>query len=97
MQRFKGKLIARKLMPLVAATLLSATAATAVRARPVGTGAHGQARVHRGVAAPLFNQAPSMPPPIFNPSTPYTAPVAPEVPVSPASPGSVFGNGPSNP
>jgi len=97
MRRFKRKLIAGKLTLFVTATLLSATAAIAVLARPVGTGAHGYARVHRGVSGPLFNQAPSLPPPIFNPSTPFTAPVAPEVPVSPASPGSVFGNGPSNP
>jgi hypothetical protein len=86
-----------KLTLLVAANLLSATAAPAVLARPVATGTHGHTRVHSGVGAPLFNQAPSLPPPIFNPSTPYTAPVAPEVPVSPASPGSVFGSGPSKP
>lgn len=86
-----------KLTPLVIASLLSVTASTAVLAKPVGTGLHGHARAYRGLGAPLFNQAPSLPPPIFNPSTPYTAPVAPEVPVSPASPGSVFGNGPSQP
>jgi hypothetical protein len=34
-----------------------------------------------------------MPPPAFNPSSPYTVPASPETPVSPASPGSVFGNG----
>jgi hypothetical protein len=96
MVTFKEKHIAGKLTLLTVAALLSATPATAASARPVGTGAHGHARVHRGVSGPLFNQAPSMPPPIFNPSTPYTVPVAPEVPVSPASPGSVFGNGPSN-
>jgi hypothetical protein len=84
-----------KLTLLVTAGFLSATAATNAFARPLGTGAHGHPRVHRGVGAPLFNQAPSLPPPILNPSTSYTAPVAPEVPVSPASPGSVFGNGPT--
>lgn len=90
--------IAGQLTPLVAALLLSAIGATGVAAaRPIGAGVHGHARVHRGVGAPLFNRSPSMPPPIFNPSTPYTAPATPEVPVSPASPGSVFGNGPGNP
>jgi hypothetical protein len=39
---------------------------------------------------PLLNSVPSMPPPIFNPSSPYTVPPSPETPVSPASPGSVF-------
>jgi hypothetical protein len=94
MTGFKQKRIRDKLTLLVTASVLSATAATAVLARPVGTGARGHAPVHRGVGAPIYNQAPSSSP-IFNPSTPYTAPVAPEVPVSPASPGSVFGNGPS--
>lgn len=84
-----------KLTLLVTASFLGATAAITAFARPVTTGAHGHPRVHRGVGAPLFNQVPSLPPPIFNPSTPYTVPVAPEVPVSPASPGSVFGNGPN--
>jgi hypothetical protein len=99
MQTFKRKRIARiagQLTPLVAALLLSVAAAGVAAARPVGTGVHSHARVHRGVGAPLFNRSPSMPPPIFNPSTPYTAPATPEVPVSPASPGSVFGNGPGN-
>jgi hypothetical protein len=86
-----------RLTLFVTATLLSAATATAVLAKPLASGTHNHARVHRGVGAPLYNQAPSLPPPIFNPSTPYTAPVAPEVPVSPASPGSVFGNGPHNP
>ncbi len=100
MQRFNPKRIERiagQLTSLVAALLLSVIAATGVAARPIGAGVHGHARVHRGVGAPLFNRSPSMPPPIFNPSTPYTAPATPEVPVSPASPGSVFGNGPGNP
>jgi hypothetical protein len=88
--------IAGRLTPLVAALLFSVVADGVAAARPAGAGVHGHARVHRGVGAPLFNHSPSMPPPIFNPSTPYTAPATPEVPVSPASPGSVFGNGPGN-
>jgi hypothetical protein len=43
----------------------------------------------------LLNRAPSMPPPAFNPSSPYTVPQSRETPVSPASPGSVFGSSPS--
>ena len=39
-----------------------------------------------------FDRAPALPPPVFNPSSPYTVPQTPEVPVSPASPGSIFGN-----
>jgi len=43
----------------------------------------------------LLNRAPSMPPPAFNPSSPYTAPQSRESPVSPASPGSLFGSSPN--
>lgn len=96
MHKFRRNLVAGKLAVLGAAALLSASAPTVVLGGPVGGPAHGHAHLHRGIGAPLFNQAPSLPPPVFNPSAPYTAPVAPEVPVSPASPGSVFGNGPSN-
>jgi hypothetical protein len=79
----------------LAAILLSASPATHVLA--AGATAYGHGRVHNGLGGPLFNQAPSMPPPVFNPSTPYTVPATPEVPVSPASPGSVFGNGTTGP
>jgi hypothetical protein len=86
--------ILAKLTRSFAAILLSVTSATAVLAAgPSAAGTHGSGRVHRGPGTPLFNQAPSMPAPVLNPSTPYTAPATPEVPVSPASPGSVFGNG----
>ena len=44
---------------------------------------------------PLLDRVPSMPPPIFNPSSPYTVPQTRETPVSPASPGSIFGTSPS--
>jgi hypothetical protein len=87
--------LAGKLAMLSLASLVSvATSATEVPAAGSSAVVQGHARGHRGMAAPLYNQAPSMPPPVFNPSTPYTAPTTPEVPVSPASPGSVFGNGP---
>jgi len=98
MQRFRRTPVVSVLTTLAAAILLSASAAAdEVAAKRVGAAGHGHARAHGGFGAPLFNQAPLLPPPIFNPSTPYTAPVSPEVPVSPASPGSVFGNGPDTP
>lgn len=55
---------------------------------------HAQAQNSAFSAPPPFvNTAPStMPPPIFNPSSPYTVPQSPETPVSPSSPGSIFGN-----
>jgi hypothetical protein len=84
-----GKLI----VPLVTLMMSVPISAAEVLAAGSSGAAWAHARVHRGMTAPLFNQAPSMPPPVFNPSTPYTVPATPEVPVSPASPGSVFGNG----
>ena len=84
--------IAKQAMLVIAISALiqatSALAAGSCSAAPAG-----HARTNRGVVAPLYNQAPSVPPPVFNPSTPSTVPTTPEVPVSPASPGSVFGNG----
>jgi hypothetical protein len=58
-----------------------------------GGGRFGGGHMGGGFRGPLLESVPSIPPPIFNPSTPYTVPAAPETPVSPASPGSVFGNG----
>lgn len=87
--------LAGRLAVLSVASLVSvAISATEVLAASSSAAIPGHVRVHRGMGVPLYNQAPSMPPPVFNPSTPYTAPTTPEVPVSPASPGSVFGNGP---
>jgi|ERR1700687_5602126 hypothetical protein len=58
---------------------------------------HAQARNPAPSALPpLLDRAPSMPPPAFNPSSPYTVPQSRESPVSPASPGSLFGSSPSN-
>jgi hypothetical protein len=84
-----------KLAMLSVASLLcvAISATDAPAASSPGT-VHGLARLHKGTVGPVYNQAPSMPPPVLNPSTPNTAPTTPEVPVSPASPGSVFGNGP---
>jgi hypothetical protein len=86
----------RKRALLLGAVLLGAmpSASGVLAANAPVAATHNQSRVHRGGGVSLYNQAPSMPPPVFNPSTPYTAPTTPEVPVSPASPGSVFGNGP---
>ena len=67
--------------------------------------AHAQAipptraqRTNRPLSAPQpwLDRVPSMPAPIFNPSSPYTVPQARETPVSPASPGSIFGTSPSD-
>jgi hypothetical protein len=90
------RIVAKLMMVGSAAVLLSASLGTEVLAAGTSaTATHRSGRVHRGLGMPLFNQAPSLPPPVLNPSTPYTVPATPEVPVSPASPGSVFGNGTS--
>ena len=49
----------------------------------------------RSAPPPLLDRVPTIPPPTFNPSRPYTVPFSRETPVSPASPGSIFGSGPS--
>lgn len=90
------KSITRITTMLLAVTTLSATVATSALAagRDVGGGAfHGGAHTGRGFSGPLPDRVPSMPPPVFNPSSPYTMPQPRETPVSPASPGSIFGNG----
>jgi hypothetical protein len=74
-----------------AALLVGAVATDALAAGHGGVGGGGHMRGRfRG---PLLESVPSMPPPVFNPSSPYTVPASPETPVSPTSPGSVFGNG----
>ena len=88
----RGRAIVGQLTILLAVIVLSAASATKVLAATSLPATHSHPRVPRGFGASLYNQAPSMPPPLFNPSTPYIAPATPEVPVSPASPGSVFGN-----
>ena len=91
----------RSLVVLAATALLAGVVTTNALAAEHGSfggtfgGGHMgrlNARTFRG-GGPFIGNAPSAPPPIFNPSSPYTVPQAPENPVSPASPGSVFGNG----
>ena len=57
----------------------------------VPAGAGSQSNQIGGFDRPL-DRVPALPPPVFNQSTPYTAPQSPERSVSPASPGSVFGD-----
>jgi hypothetical protein len=65
--------------------------AIAAERGPAGipAGAGSQSNHIGGFDRPL-DRAPA--PPMFNQSTPYTAPQSPERSVSPASPGSVFGD-----
>jgi hypothetical protein len=65
-------------------------------AQGTNTAPHAQGRNPMPSAlSPLLDRAPAMPPPAFNPSSPYTVPQTRQTPVSPASPGSVFGSTPS--
>ena len=86
--------IANKHVPIALALVAFTAVGTApVFAQQSGWGAgilsrNGTPFVHNGP----FDRAPALPPPVFNPSSPYTVPQTPEVPVSPASPGSIFGN-----
>ena len=91
-------LMKRYLGVVAAAALLVGMMAVATDALAAGHGGGGGGRfggghMGRGVGGPWLNNVPSLPAPIFNPSTPYTVPSSRETPVSPASPGSVFGNG----
>jgi hypothetical protein len=100
-QNINQRPVARITMILLAAVMLSAAVTDALAAGRggVGEGSHGGGGGIKGshiggaFRGPLLDRAPSMPPPVFNPSSPYTVPQSPETPVSPASPGSVFGNG----
>ena len=90
-------LMKRYLGVVAAAALLVGTMAVATDALAAGHGGGGGGfgGGHMGgrFRRPLLESVPSIPPPVFNPSSPYTVPASPETPVSPASPGSVFGNG----
>jgi hypothetical protein len=91
-------LMKRYLGVVAAAALLVGMMAVATDALAAGHGGGGGGRfggghMGGGFRGPLLESVPSIPPPIFNPSTPYTVPPSRETPVSPASPGSVFGNG----
>lgn len=88
-ENIKRKPVTRNTMTLVAVLALSAAMAThALAAGRDGGGRGGGHITGRSVPGPT----PSMPPPVFNPSSPYTVPQSRETPVSPASPGSIFGN-----
>jgi hypothetical protein len=88
----------RNAMILLAIAALGTMAAThALAAQSGSNGVHFEGGLQSNRAGGAFQgqvieRVPAMPPPTFNPSTPYTVPQSPEVPVSPASPGSVFGN-----
>jgi hypothetical protein len=95
-RRFEWK--APAMLFLVASVALAGAFMAIEHAHAQGVSAtpHAQGRTpFPATSSPLLNRAPSMPPPAFNPSSPYTAPQSPEAPVSPASPGSVFGSSPS--
>jgi len=100
-QNIKRKTIAHHTMILLAAITLSTAAATDALAagRGGGAGGHGGGgrfgggQIGSGFTEPVVGPVPSMPSPVFNPSSPYTVAPSPETPVSPASPGSIFGNG----
>jgi hypothetical protein len=92
-KKIEQRSIARNAVILLAAITLSiAVARDGLAAGRGGRGGGGLRGGHigGGFRGPLLNSVPSMPPPIFNPSSPYTVPPSPETPVSPASPGSVF-------
>ena len=90
MKRYLGAVAAAALL---VGTMAVATDALAAGHGGGGGGGFGGGHMGGGFRGPLLESVPSMPPPVFNPSSPYTVPASPETPVSPASPGSVFGNG----
>ena len=84
---------------LIACVALLGVGAAIEQAHAQGTNAASSASAHNpahSAPPPFVNSTPSMPPPTFNPSSPYTIPQSPETPVSPASPGSIFGSSPGN-
>jgi len=84
LHRIKRKSVTRDTMIVLAAIALSAAAATDAVAAGLNVGGAG-ARGHivGGVDGASPGAIPSMSPPIFNPSTPYTVPQSRETPVSP--------------
>jgi len=93
-QKIKQRSIARNTMiVLVAITLGMAAVTDALAAGRGGPGGFRGGHIGGRFGGPLLNSVPSMPPPVFNPSSPYTVAPSGETPVSPASPGSIFGNG----
>jgi hypothetical protein len=75
---------------LLVGTMAVATDALAAGHGGGGGGGFGGGHMGGGFRGPLLESVPSMPPPVFNPSSPYTVPASPETPVSPGSPGSIF-------
>ena len=76
-QSIKQRSLSRNTMIVLAAVMLTAAAATDALAAGRGGGGGGGARgghMGRGVGGPWLNNVPSLPAPIFNPSTPYTVP-----------------------
>jgi len=96
LQKSKQRSIGRAALITLAAIAFSTAAATGASAARRGgegvTAAAGEGHF-RGGYVPMQEGVPQAPPPVFNPSLPYTVPAPGETPVSPASPGSVFGNG----
>ena len=90
MKRYVGVVAAAALL---VGMIAFATDALAAGHGGGGGGRFGGGHMGGGFRGPLLESVPSLPAPIFNPSTPYTVPSSRETPVSPASPGSVFGNG----
>jgi hypothetical protein len=88
--------VTRNAMVLLAVVMFQMAVATRGLAAEHGSnGVHASGglqsgHMDSGFHGPMIDRAPSMPPPVFNPSNPYTVPQSPEAPVSPASPGSVF-------
>ena len=74
----------RYLGAVAAAALLVGTMAVATDALAAGHGGggggFGGGHMGGGFRGPLLESVPSMPPPAFNPSSPYTVPASPETP-----------------
>jgi hypothetical protein len=88
LHRIKRKSVTRDTMIVLAAIALSAAAATDAVAAGLNVGGagargHGGDHIVGGVDGASPGAIPSMSPPIFNPSTPYTVPQFRETPVSP--------------
>jgi hypothetical protein len=88
-----AKATATQLLLLAGIVLGTVVATGVLAAQPGPTNVPGfQNPVSGGFGGSPFYSAPALPPPVFNPSDPYTLPQPPEKPVSPASPGSIFGD-----
>ena len=96
-RRFERKALATLFLAASVGFAGACMAIEHAHAQGADTAPHAQGRNPAPSAlSPSLDRAPSMPPPAFNPSSPYTVPQSRESPVSPASPGSLFGSSPSN-